>query len=108
MLALVLLVGVGPASVGAAPQRGFGVTVNLFTEPKTAVCERSAAEGSGSQVRVVCGTTQPSETSRHLLHVFRSREWIGSVDGEMSTGTVTSWRVVHLANREYLEMTVGW
>jgi len=30
------------------------------------------------------------------------------IDGYTGTGTVTSWRVVTLAERDYLEMMIGW
>ena len=62
-----------------------------------------------SSVKVSCSTQGVVETNpRFLLHVFRAGEWLGTVDGAMATGTVTSWRVVHVANREYLELVVGW
>jgi len=32
----------------------------------------------------------------------------GGVDLYAGAGTITSWRVVHLTDWEYLEMTVGW
>ena len=32
----------------------------------------------------------------------------GNVDLYAGAGTITSWRVIHLAGWDYLEMTVGW
>jgi hypothetical protein len=37
-----------------------------------------------------------------------SGEALGTVDIYSGAGTVTSWRMINLANWEYLEMTVGW
>ena len=35
-------------------------------------------------------------------------DWIEGLDGNIGTGTVTSWRIVNLANRDYLELMLGW
>ena len=32
----------------------------------------------------------------------------GGVDMYAGAGTITSWRVVHFTDWDYLEMTVGW
>jgi len=64
-----------------------------------------------NKVTIVCGSTEPTPTirtepPRYLLHVYRPGDWL--VDDRMGNGTLTSWRIVHVANREYLEMMVGW
>ncbi|SRR5260221_581310 len=43
-----------------------------------------------------------------LFHISRAGEWLGTVDESMGAGTVTSWRVIRIADRDYLEMMVGW
>jgi hypothetical protein len=101
-----LAAGSGFARSGGQP---FAVRVDLSTAPLTATCAESITPGTTTQVSIECGQTKSPPRSTHvLLHVFRADEWVGSVDGRMATGTVTSWRVVRLAQREYLEMTVGW
>jgi hypothetical protein len=42
------------------------------------------------------------------FYISGSGDWLGTVDETMGLGTVTSWRVIRLANRDYLEMMVGW
>jgi hypothetical protein len=98
--------GNGFARTSAQP---FDVRVDLLSAPLTGTCAESTSPGSTTQVSIECGQTKAPPRSTHLLlHVYMADEWIGSVDGRMATGTVTSWRVVRLAKREYLEMTVGW
>jgi hypothetical protein len=101
------------AGAGAASSnRGLLVTVDLLNIPdKTVECKRAVMTGAdGAKVDVVCGLVPPtlSTPSRFMLQVYRSQERLGTVDSEMDAGTVTSWRVVRLQSREYLEMTVGW
>jgi hypothetical protein len=87
----------------------FEVQVSLVAAPATATCSESTTPGPTTQVSIECGQSKAAPGTSHvLLHVFRADDWVGSVDGRMATGTVTSWRVVRLAQREYLEMTVGW
>jgi hypothetical protein len=78
----------------------------------------------GAAVTVVCGTppvtgsdgaAQPGtswrpssgEAFRFLTHVA-SHELSGTIDSYAGAGTSTAFRVVTLAGREYVEMTVGW
>ena len=71
-----------------------------------ASCVREVSRGDGrAKVNINCG--QPS-TDRFLLHVYRAGEWLGEIEGDMASGTITTWRVVHVANRDYLEIMVGW
>jgi hypothetical protein len=99
-------VGLAAASGLAFPAtvtQPFRFTVNLESH---ATCNRSVAAASGgAQVQVSCGN--PSD-ARFLLHVYRAGEWLGTVDGDMGSGTITTWRVVRAANRDYLEIMVGW
>lgn len=96
------------ASVPATPS--FRVTVLLTSpaESTTAQCGTTPEPGAGRKVRLACSASTARDSSRYHLDLYRAGEWLGAVDGEMDTGTVTSWRIVHAANREYLEMTVGW
>lgn len=96
------------ASVPAA--QSFRVTVVLTSqaESTSAQCGTSPVPGVGRKVKLACSAPTVRDSSRYHLNVYHAGEWLGTVDGEMGTGTVTSWRIVHAANREYLEMTVGW
>jgi len=71
----------------------------------TCTSQTRAAQGR-SLVNVSCGS--PTIDRRVLFHVHRGADWIGQIDADMGTGTITSWRVVHVANRDYLEIMVGW
>ena len=101
-----MVLGMLGASGVAAPatvSESFRLTVNL--EPH-ATCNRQVATASDvAQVKVSCGK---SSDARFLLHVYRAGELLGSVDGDMGNGTITTWRVVRAANRDYLEIMVGW
>ena len=107
LAALLLAAGVAHAR---GTSQGFDVGVKLNATQSTATCSESTLPGATTKVSITCGQAKsPSTPPTHLLlHIFRAEEWVGTVDGFMTTGTVTSWRVVRLAQREYLEMTVGW
>ena len=71
------------------------------------------AEGAaGFEVKVTLSASKAARSgpiaAALLFHISRTGEWIGASDEVAGAGTVTSWRVVHIANRDYLEMMVGW
>ena len=109
-LALALVAG-GASTFAAAPPTNstFRVTVTLNAPgpPSTAQCSSSIEPGTNKIVITCAEPKTPRDIPRYLLHVYRAGEWL-PVDGQMGTGTLTSWRIVHVANREYLEMMVGW
>ena len=118
-IALALLMTASVGALAAPVTRSFGVTVFLTTDLKitpgpTDVGECKRWVGSSAEPRkvsIACGSGVKDVTGdapRFLLHVYQAGEWIGTVDTQMETGTITSWRVVHGSNREYLEMMVGW
>jgi hypothetical protein len=111
VLALALAASSGTPFASMYSSRSFNVTVtlNAAAEAATGQCGTTVEPGSGRKVTLVCApAAPPRDTPRYLLHVYRAGEWLGEVDGQMGAGTVTSWRIVHVANREYLEMMVGW
>jgi hypothetical protein len=113
LAASVLLAACAAAGAATPSSRGFVVTVDFLNiVNKTVACKRSVFPGSseGAKVDVACSTVPPQENSptRFMLQVLGSQNRITTVDSEMEAGTVTSWRVVQLPNREYVEMTVGW
>ena len=84
----------------------------------------TSADHFGARATVVCSTgalvdLSPGRSAspsipmhggafRYVTQVFWNGDWIDSIDDSQGTGTVTSWRRVNLANRQYLELTVGW
>ena len=94
----------------ASTSQTFRVTVNLASgapAPNVQCSRQTNVFGTRLQVSVTCNSPQES-SDRFLLHVYRAGEWLGQVEADTGVGTVTSWRVVHIANRDYLELTVGW
>ena len=105
-IAALLAAGLSDAATVSSP---FRLTVNL--EPPASCNRESTSPMFGRpQVKIVCGNTRsaPNPDTRYLLHVYRAGEWLGVVDGDMGSGTITTWRVVRTANRDYLEIMVGW
>ena len=84
----------------------------------------SSADAFGAHAIVVCSTGAlvdiSPETSnthwtpihggayRYITQVSWNGEWVDSIDNSQGTGTITSWRVVHSATHNYLELTLGW
>ena len=110
-LALALLAGGTSTPFASLPLKSsFNVRVTLQApaETEAAQCSSTIEPGTGRRIKVNCASANAAgDIPRYLLHVYRAGEWL-TVDGQMGTGTLTSWRIVHVANREYLEMMVGW
>jgi hypothetical protein len=45
---------------------------------------------------------------RYLTQVSVGGQILGTVDLYSGLGTITSWRVVNLVDRQYVEMTLNW
>jgi len=93
--------GLHAASVSAP----FSVQVLVIPLKDIAQCDQS---GSGAAVKVSCTTPAPGPDQRFMLHLYREGAQVGTVDGTTAPGTVTSWQVVHAADRDFLEIVVGW
>ena len=129
LLACAFLIGTwaAPAHAGVA-QASFAVKINLLPSngiaPSTGLCRSSSMIGTfGSTMTVSCATGAPSSFSgntntlpwtkkqdnsyRFVTQVSRAGELLGTID-IFTGGSVTSWRVIRLANRDYLEMMVHW
>lgn len=105
--AATLLAAVSGAVLAKSASAPFAVTVTLFPPFKDTVdCGTSQ---QGSSVRLDCTTpgSAPSDP-RFLLQVYREGAQIGTVDGSTQPGSVTSWKVVRIADRDFLEIVVGW
>jgi hypothetical protein len=116
-----------PAAAAQSSSR-FGVTVNLETSggpPSSAFCRTTSLPGSfGATVTIVCSTgvvvdIAPSRPGaplspmhggsyRYLTQVSVGGQILGTVDLYSGLGTITSWRVVNLVDRQYVEMTLNW
>ena len=130
-LAAALAVAPGPGLAGTAGNV-FQVKVRLGEEPLSPTPNppgtgdfcRSVTPGSfGAIVTVVCRTgvvvelapSRPGDPGA-AVHggAYRFHPPVAFVepgsasDQSTGAGTVTSWRVVHLADRSYVEMTVRW
>ena len=129
MLATAL--GFAAVPVNAAQVSGsFNVTVNLQsanspTLPQTIFCRTNPGGlAFGAMVTVVCstgavvdifpgrmgrsGSPMHGGAYRYVTQVFWNGDWVESLDDTPGTGTITSWRMVSLLNRNYIELTVGW
>ena len=81
--------------------------VNLLLLPAFKDC---TAATQPSSVSVTCPGNSPISTQdpRYLLHVYRGNQVVQTIDAVTEAGTVTSWRVVRVADRDFLEIVVGW
>jgi hypothetical protein len=107
-LAIFALALASVAAQASTSSASFGVTVTLFPAFKdVAACGDTA---SGSNVSVSCTSTAPSSSqpARFMLELYRDGTRLGTVDGETAPGTVASWKVYRVANRDFLEIVVGW
>jgi hypothetical protein len=121
---IMALLGSGPA-VPAQARSSFAVHVQLSNQvsPGSSFCRVSDMPGAfGAIVTVVCSTgvvvqidTPSAHPSSLPIHGGAYRflppvSWAGVMSDDMNAGlgTVTSWRVIKLADRDLLEMTVRW
>ena len=109
---------------GAQSRASFAVTVDLHTSADTGTCLSSPGSPSTASVTTIdCRTTPvdpvpvPSTPAASTAGARAYRFMIPMGDGDLryggvdmyaGAGTITSWRVVHLTDWDYLEMTVGW
>ena len=112
-----LILALTSAQAGESVAR-FGVSVSLQqadAPPEFGACKTGEVVlTTGIAATVTCTPVpvpkQPAESrlvSSVLFHISRGT-WLGTADESMGLGTVTSWRVIRLANRDYLELMVGW
>ncbi len=107
----------------------FNVTVKqgsiVPVSKNSAFCKRTNDAGAfGATVTVVCATgavveIAPGNTGqpfspthggayRYLFQAVRGGDLLGTVDTYVGAGNITSWRVVNLRDRDYVEMLVNW
>ncbi len=124
---LALMVFVVPGVLAGQASGNFLVTVNLLkgATPSSGLCRSSSLPGAfGATATVVCATgavvdLEPGRLGqpwipthggayRYVTQVNSGAGPLGIIDVYSGIGTVTAWRVISMAEREYLEMTVGW
>jgi hypothetical protein len=93
--------------------------------PISAFCvKNNIPSAHGAVLTVVCSTgavveIESGNDSRHhaymhggayryVTHVTPTGALLETVDAFSGSGTTTAWRVVHLSDRDYFEMTLGW
>jgi len=106
----------------------FSVLINLNNDAaikNTDLCRSSARVGVfGETVIVVCSSGEsvafsgkaaglpwsPVQDGAYRFITFApgSAEALDDVTSFAGIGTVTSWRVIKLSNRDYLELMIGW
>lgn len=108
-----VLLGAWLSPAQAAQSGGqFNVNITLLSAnspalPKTGTCHSSSLLNVGSAVTLVCSSDALTD-NRYVLQSTRTGEFIGFSESEAGSGNVASWRIIQLANREYLEMLIGW
>lgn len=107
------------AGVLHAAQTSENFDVNITLAPGQCAASNTQG-GSGAGLAVVCGTgaadsltvsraTPPAAPRNDGYRLMNQRdEAIGNVDRYSGAITTTAVRVVNLAGRQYIEMTVGW
>ncbi len=118
-LALAMTASASASQAGAS----FAVTVDLRTTLDGGTCVVAPESPARPSVVSVDCHAKPLEPTaaprtavaprdgravRFLVPDGNGRQLYGGVDLYAGTGTITSWRVVHLTDWDYLEMTVGW
>jgi len=114
-------------SQAAQTSAPFNLTINLQNSssmPDSGLCRSTSMIGTfGSTMTVYCSsgaiasfsgdpstlpwTTKQDSSYRFVTQVSRAGELMGTID-IYTGGTVTSWRVIRLTDRDYLEMMVHW
>jgi len=120
-----------PVHAGQQRSAQFTVDVLLTTgnqpgAPLTGFCTKTTGSGVfGSTITYACSTgsivdISPDTTGmpwvpmhggayRYVTNIYSSAGTpLGTVDSYAGIGTITTWRVVQLADRDYLEMMVLW
>jgi len=119
----------------AQASRGVNVTVNLqggsntppaiANQPNSAFCQTSnRPEAFGATYTVVCATgavvnieSGGTEQSfipihggayRYVFQANRGSNQLGVMNSHAGTGTATSWRLINLTDRDYLEILINW
>jgi len=121
--AMALVATLAGSAWGAQSRASFAVTVDLHTSADTGTCLSSPGSPPALSVTTIDCRTQPvdpvpvstpppalagARAYRFMIPTGNGDLRYGGVDMYAGAGTITSWRVVHFTDWDYLEMTVGW
>ncbi len=97
----------------AAPATAFcrsGTMVGTFGSSVTVVCATgiTGTAGMPTGVSSLPWTSMPDNTYRFMLNNYREGDQPRVIDGYGGAGTIASWRMIKLNDRDYLEMMLHW
>jgi hypothetical protein len=120
----VLLPGLAQVAQAGHASASLLVSVKLVASPAKVFCTSQSGTGNfGAAVTVVCSTgavvgiAVPERTAglpahggafEYLIPMPRGGKNFITVDTQAISGTVTGWQVVRFADRDYVELTLGW
>ena len=81
---------------------------SAFGASATVVCSTGALVDMAPGRDVGLGKSMHGGAYRYVTQASWNGDWLESLDDSTGMGTITSWRIVNLVGRNYLEMTVGW
>lgn len=108
LLVFVSLLATSSSLFAAQASAQFDVMITLRSDKQnqTGQCDSTAPP------MIVCGSRPPGQIRDAPPRGYRFISYItgsaGSVDIFTAAGTSTAFRMVNWADREYIEMTVGW
>lgn len=102
-----------PAGTSSTPATAFcrsGTMVGAFGSPVTVVCATgiTGTTGMPTGVSSLPWTSMPDNTYRFMLSNYRDGEQFHETYSYGGAGTVASWRMIKLNDRDYLEMMLHW
>ena len=95
-------------AAAATSSSPFRVNVQLLPPFKDTPECSSVRVGTAISLSCVTPGADLLSSPRYLLHVYSEGQVVQTVDTVTDPGTVTSWRVVRAADRDFLEIVVGW
>jgi len=81
--------------------------IGTFGASMTVYCATGTIASFSGDPSTLPWTTKQDSSYRFVTQVSRAGELLGTID-IYTGGTVTSWRVIRLVDRDYLEMMVHW
>lgn len=81
--------------------------IGTFGSTMTVYCSSGAIADFSGDPSTLPWTTKQDSSYRYVTQVSRAGELLGTID-IYTGGTITSWRMIRLVDRDYLEMMVHW
>ncbi len=87
--------------------------VGAFGSSVTVVCATGITGVTGTSTTPTGATnlpwtSMPDNTFRFMFSAYRDGEQYRAMDSNYGAGTVASWRMIKLNDRDYLEMMLHW